>query len=785
MCSDFESNLKKIQTKSERVQKVIVRRALGLQRRPAERGTPSPVTQQNKMDHVSSSTTNKDGKQLAILSKRMQNLEPDTKGTRPLFRLGADSGYRNIGLALGVAWRQLADFDPNWEESALVDKEEYPDNPAPVHILAVVYADLVPTNSWDEDIEIVLYTSPLLRRYNKRVDAAFDEKLDDLYNRLRQSPSMTKKMVDRAVEELDAKSTLLTVQYATEYTLGVDSAHHLTRQLIKLIMNPSMRWLWTLPGGVRMENQLDQIYNGPKNDYKIIDGKKYWYMGENYSPKSPVIWYISHLMQGLIMQMDVLLFGMARECRLSAAKYGLDNEPLAATTHAKHPRITDPHSFRKQMSIESAVVTLYALGQHDLVYWLVCTLKDQGRRAHDAADAINLVLASFNTEIRTNNYSKVDEAKIRAFLDKLKRYRTESVQVAGARVLINTDDPFDDEALERLQRFIRKEKDLAQRKGKLLKPLSAAEKSRLGTLPGLKGTTYANRQVSVADRAAALLGSKQSAPITSFMVPKPAQSTTTSLELSSEDLAALEDIVMECYGPEAVADPAPLPTQPQPPRYKQGTLKPLLAPAPIDYFRVDADGFDITDDEVLPTPADRKKLLGKKKRKKEEKSVTKKRKRNFEDGDIVDISDDDNDGFISTKGTKQSKAAGPPAKKRLKKCSEAPPKKQSRTSYTDEVRDIVVNTNVGGRRFNQYDDDDDDPWGDDNDGFISTAKRPSTYSSDKKYSSGQRNSKNTTAYHTVTFSRRDNDDGGGGGGGSKANKGDGRTMSDRLHSFVD
>lgn len=726
------------------------------------------------MDPVVNPAMAKDNKYLSQLSKRMLNLEPDTKGTRPLFRLGADSGFRNIGIALGVAWRRLPDFDPTWVKDSLVDGDEYPQNPAPAHILATVYADLVPTGNWDEPIDADIYTSPLLAKYTKNIDDAFDRKLDDLYLRLRQSPTAMLTVVDQATKNLEGKSAILAVQYATEYILQIDSAHHLTVQMIKLIMTPRMRWLWMVPASMRVENQMDQVWNGlPDYILHPVTGKKYWFMGDDYNGKAPVIWYISHLMQALVMQMDVLLFGMARECRLSASKYGLDNEQLVATTHTKHPRIKDPHTFRKQMSVESAIVVLLALGQEELVSWIMCVMKDRGHRAHDVTDAINLVFDSFNGEIRINNYSKADEVKVLAFLEKLERYHDAPVQVVGVNVTTSDDYPFDPAAQIRLKEFIRRERELGQRKAKssaVRKPVAAPSTF----IP--KNQSYASKKVSVADRAAALLASRQ--PLLAVPIASSSSSSSISTQqLSSDDLAGLEAMISEDYVFE-------VPSKPQVPQYRQTLLQPISAPNTLDYSTVDADGFPVEDDEVLPTRKDRRNAMT------SSKSKGKKRKKSVEpDEDLIDLVNDKGDAPVIVKPEKKHAkldAVDTPSKKRLQKCSDVPNKtkpKASAREYTDAVGDIVVNTNVGGRKYNTYDDD--DLWvvggEEDTDGWTSTARTPSTYSSDKKYGGGGRKSRNVDAFHAARSA--------GNGKGSSAsksnNKGDDRTMSERMHSFVD
>lgn len=458
--------------------------------------SPSTVTEAAS---ASVSTVSQLRQPVNLLRKNIESMFISESGDKPLIRLGGDSGYKHIGLSLGICWNKMPKFSPVWKPDELTmkgRKESSSDttaaaattrnktfNGAPAHILAVVYANLIPNDRWNDVPLVYIHQSPLMSNLMDSVQCKLlCKKLNDLFIYITSDRDINlleggddddedKQVLTNEygllVDKLLDSSLVPSMKSIKEYRSKPDSAYNLSRQLIKFMLHQSMRWLWFIPADMRMENQLDQIESftggggnsnhyrrkkkknnnideelgfGGDNDVEVGDGdhndddddddkqRELEFMGvmqeltgvysngkkeESSHPKTPIIWLLSHMMNNILMTMDAVLFGFGalRECRLTAKKYGLGDPNLLRITQALNSRVSNPYELRKRMSKDSALITLSALGQHDMVHFLLNFKETTGIKEVDMCDAITIVLESFESETRKTKLNKKDKEK--------------------------------------------------------------------------------------------------------------------------------------------------------------------------------------------------------------------------------------------------------------------------------------------------------------------------------------------------------------------------------------
>jgi hypothetical protein len=273
-------------------------------------------------------------------------------------------------------------------------------------------------------------------------------------------------MVDKVTERLTDANLISNMDFAIEYTSKPDSAYHLTRQMIRFILHPSMRWLWIVPAIFLMENQMDQIETVLERKQRIkrmmthgtkIDADE---VTEDFQIRveEPVIWYLANLIQGLLMQVDCMLFSVARECRLLGSKFGLNCEALEYLTRIRHSTMVNDYDFRKAMATEAGTICLLALGQCDAIDWLYSTLKGRFKhRLYDVLESVLFILKRFSEfGVRKRGYNKNEIVALKEDLQRRRARRNRKPEEDCIVHMNDEEGPFDEYAMRNVDKLIEK-----------------------------------------------------------------------------------------------------------------------------------------------------------------------------------------------------------------------------------------------------------------------------------------------------------------------------------------
>ncbi len=355
-------------------------------------------------------------------------IQPD--GNDVLYCVTADSGYRNLLFGVGEGTEELPDLDVSWARDALVNPTT---NAPPVFILGVYHIDLLPNDDSDR-VVVRCFEENKLKRLVASIAPELNNKLKDV-----QVFFSTHPLASEALRRLtqknpasDSKKLFTQLKFALAYEAQPRSAHNLVWQLIKTVLHPKMRWLWVIPAIFKMENQVDRLEEFRRRN----------------NPNGPLIWHISNTVQTLLVTVDMVLFGVPRDYRFTAKKYGINVPELIALTHKVHPRMSDEYALRKAKSIEVARIMLRASGQHELCYWIFNTLKGAtassthpSGKIDDACEVVCEIYDHFNSCTRTQPYNKKEVERVAAHLKQIE----DKNHLNTVSFIDNTTDPYDAE----------------------------------------------------------------------------------------------------------------------------------------------------------------------------------------------------------------------------------------------------------------------------------------------------------------------------------------------------
>lgn len=495
---------------------------------------------------------------LPSLMERFQLQIPSLEGDKPFVAIGGDSGYRNLALAQGICWRSLPEFDPSWTKGGLckkkTDDRAVDKVRAPVHVSAVAHIDLTPSMEFGGDPELTVYHSEFLDEVTGSIAKVFQQRISDMRRAFFVIPSggvdskgdELARAIDSVVERLTDTKLYFRLDYALEYTKNYDSPYNITRQLCKTLLHPSMLWLWLLPGEFRMENQVDHLKAYHKEQARLDFGQNPIFGYQKPSDRvtidgvEPTIWLVANLMQGLLMQMDVLIFGVPRVCRLLAKKYGSRSDALKSVVRALHPTASNEYTIRKLMSVEAVKIFLRATDQLDLFYWITIYLKDKGKSDRDVCDAIALMLESFSPSgTREKAYTKSEREQISAYQSKQREEREAALGAHSDHVDLFKGKKFGLSRRTDTAEYLKKEQE--KLKKKLRVPITAGKSKSL-----FKGSKKKDKEDSVdffAVKKQPKAAPTKRKPLSPSTLEPPPQRTQP--KISQDDQEGLEDMVID------------------------------------------------------------------------------------------------------------------------------------------------------------------------------------------------------------------------------------------------
>ena len=426
----------------------------------------------------------------------------------------SDSGYRNLILGVGKGWANMPDINVKWARDGLINTIT---KRPPVFILGLYHIDLLPVENGD-GIIVRCREEPELKRLVNSMAPELDKKLRDLQRFFATHPlsnEALRLLADKNPATQGNKKLFTQLKFALAYETESRSAHNLVWQLIKVVLHPRMRWLWVVPGIFKMENQVDRL-----EEYRLKG-----------NPHGPLIWHISNTIQTLLVTVDMVVFGIPRDYRFTAKKYGINDEGLIALGHKLHPRMFDEYNFRKAKSVIVADIALRACGQHKMHYWIYSTLKTatvskthpQGK-LDDVADVICEIYDHFNSCTRTTPYNTKERERIVERLKEIDEKKHEDTII----FVDDGEDAYDDEVDAVLE---------AKREKKKWQQVDPNKKV---------ATSKAKKAAAAASAASAT--SAGALDIGDFMVRKskpPARSPTVMTKALQEDLDAMADMPPE------------------------------------------------------------------------------------------------------------------------------------------------------------------------------------------------------------------------------------------------